>query len=193
MILRIPARLDEPCPYGEGAELAMAVPGLEGKPRVRINRVSRQVLSTVTWQEIRAEVGNHRSRRGYEAAWVRKHDRSWRRRHPTGSDEDAAMRFRSHWQNQTAWVIRFVLLETPRLLAAQRDILAGRTSDGEYVRTLTLTIDREAEGVDGATLDRFAADVAPVSEAQRAVERRQRYADRQRFRNARVAMLRDRS
>lgn len=199
MIFRIPARQGHDCPYQPGAVITRKVPGVAGRPSLRIIAIrGRQRLGTVKTADANQErVPTIRALalREWRAEWVRRHDRAWTRKHPLASDAQAAERFNAYWARRFSWVIEVDVLEQTRCLAPQEDILSGKTDPGidsersdQYVSCAGMSIDRGAEGIDGATLARFTAAV----DARRPVRRPVR-ADSARARKlARLAMFRTR-
>lgn len=158
MLLRLPVQDESDCPYAVDGAYALALPGLVGRQRVRVQDVSRQKLAKVTFVEAKRELGHYRSQSDWRAKWVRRFDKSWCRRHPTASDADLVRRFSQHWSARDCWVIEFVMVEgPPRLLASQRAVMSGQTGDGEYVGVRFKSIDPDVEVVDEATLTRFVA------------------------------------
>jgi hypothetical protein len=196
MLLRLPATEGEDCPYTPGEKRTVTLPGLTGRQHVRILDATRRSLALLSWADVQREVGHHRSRGDWQAQWVRRFDRGWCRRHLTASDEELCLRFRRRWARTEAWEVSFVLLEEPRCLARQEDILSGRTyrdeHGGQYVANASMSIDPECEVVDAATLVRFAAEVAARNDEMREHARQRGREARQRARNARVRMLRGR-
>lgn len=195
MIRRLPAEPDEQdCPFVVGQTYQRKLRGLEGRPTFRVLTTPvKQPLGDVTHREAQAEgFSGRRALEGFRLDWVRRHDR-WAKTHPTASDERVLVRWRAVHQNADCWVLVVALVEAPRLLPAQREVLAevarrgtavakGRRSDGgdgdEY--TSGRTIDREAEAVDEATLTRIVAGELQVrAEAQ--LTRRERRALRGRL------------
>jgi len=147
MIHRLPVTEGEPCPYPLG-EHTIPLLGLNGTHRIRVTAFSTQRLALVTYQEAKRELGHHRSQSAWRAAWVRRHDKTWCRRHPTASDADCARRFSEAWSQRDCWVIEFVFVEKgPRLLARKSGYTSARYN----------SIDPDVEAVDEATLTRYAA------------------------------------
>lgn len=189
MIRRLPADPDEPAsPFVVGETYQRKLRGLDGRPTFRVLATPvRQRLGEVTHRDAQAEgFTGRRALEGFRLDWVRRHDR-WAKTHPTASDERVLVRWRAMHQNADCWVLVIALIEAPRLLAPQREILAavawrgtevakGRRSDGgdgdEY--TSGRTIDREAEAVDEATLTRIVAGELRVRAEDRLTRRERR-------------------
>lgn len=183
---------EDGCPFAVGAVYQRRLHGLSGRPSFRVTaEPRRQRLRDVTQREAQVEEG-HLGRRALEAfrlAWVRRHD-SWARRHPSASDAEVLARW-ERWRHRECWVVELALLEAPRLLPAQREVLAevarrgaraqsGRVAAEGDEYTSGKTIDREAEAVDPDTLARIVAGElgaraeAATSRAERRLSRRRR-------------------
>jgi hypothetical protein len=171
VIFRVPATDGEDAPpFESGHVYTLALPTLTGRHQIRVDTVRRERLALVTFAEVRRELGHYRSQAAWRAAWVQRHDAAWCRRHPTASEHDRALRFSQRWSSRDAWVVAFVLIEPPRLLQQQRNILVevarrgtqaqttGRMpQDGsEYVEGGPV-MDWEAEAVDAWTQERISA------------------------------------
>lgn len=192
MIRRVPAFDDErDCPFLLGDVYQRKLRGVAGRPSFRVVALPmRQRLGDVTHREALAEgFLGRRALERFRLDWVRRHDR-WTRTHATASDAQLLERWRTRHAGRECWVLVIALVEPPRLLAPQRDILAevahrgtlqqkGRVlGDGDEY-TSGVTIDREAEAVDEATLMRLVA--ASITErAQSQTSRRARRAMRRR-------------
>lgn len=171
MIRRLPADPDEQaCPFVVEETYQRKLRGLDGRPTFRVTREPlRQRLGSVTHREAQAEgFTGRRALEGFRLDWVRRHDR-WARA-SGASDAQVLERWRKRHAQRDCWVLHIALVESPRLLAPQREILAevarrgtamanGRRLDGgdgdEY--TSGQTIDQEVEAVDEATLTRIVA------------------------------------
>lgn len=187
---------DERCPFVPGEVYQRKMPGVSGRPSFRVLDVRRQRLGSVTQREVLTE-GLHTGRRALERwrlDWVRRHDRWWKT-HRTASDEAMLERWRMSHAPRDCWVLTFALLEAPRLLPAQREVLvevarrgaaasSGHVSGDGDEYTSGRTIDREAEAVDPDTLARIVAGElgaraeAATSRAERRRMRRRRLFER---------------
>jgi hypothetical protein len=170
VIRRVPADPDDArCPYAAGQAYRRKVRGLEGRPTIRVlTEPARQRLGDVSQREAVLEgFAGRRALEAFRLDWVRRYDR-WSRLHPTASDEEVLARWRARHARRHCWVLVFALVDAPRLLAPQRDILAevarrgarassGRALDDRVEYTTGATIDHEAEAVDEATLTRIVA------------------------------------
>lgn len=197
VIRRLPADTDEPaCPFVVGETYQRKLRGLEGRPTFRVLATPvRQRLGEVTHRDAQAEgFAGRRALTDWRIDWVLRNDRRWAvavaARHDlrTASDADVLERWRMRHASSDCWVLVIALIEAPRLLPQQREVLAevarrgkeiakGRRSDGgdgdEY--TSGRTIDREAEAVDEATLTRIVAGELRVR-AEEQLTRRERRA-----------------
>lgn len=192
MIRRVPADDEHDCPFLLGDVYQRKLRGIDGRPSFRVVAVpTRQRLAAVTHRDAIMEgFLGRRALERFRLDWVRRHDR-WSRTHRTASDKQVLERWRTRHAGRDCWVLMIALVEPPRLLAPQRDILAavahrgtlqqkGRVlGDGDEY-TSGVTIDREAEAVDEATLTRLVAArlearmVSETSRRQRRAMRRRR-------------------
>lgn len=166
MIRRVPAFDDEQaCPFVQGDVYQRKLPGLSGRPSFRVTTPPiRQRLGDVTHRDVIVEGrigGSARALSRWRIDWVKQND-PWARRHRTASDEDVLRRWRTHHAGRCCWVLTIALLDPVRCMAAQEDILSGRTMRGlssdlsdQYVASGG--IDPYAEAVDEATLTRIVA------------------------------------
>lgn len=162
----------------------------QGKPslgRARIVSIRHQVLGDITYDEARAE--GHRTTHDFKADWVCRHDRVW-----IGDkdlDDDALLaRFAQRWANVVCEVLELSpVADEPRYLASQRDILTGRCDSMEYTTQRGRAID-DLECIPEADQARMSIRAYEASEAQREAFRAQATDTRQRYRNKRLAMLR---
>lgn len=171
MIRRVPADPDERgCPYLVGGIYQKRLRGVEGRPSFKVTALPEmQKLGDVTRADVIAEGGFNGARAPmmWKLDWVDRWDR-WAKTHPQASEARIFERWRTYHASRYCWVLTIALVEKPRLLAPQRDILAevarrgtqqqqGRTlGDGDEY-TSGSTIDREAEAVDEGTLTRIVA------------------------------------
>lgn len=170
MIRRLPAHPDEPaCPFRVGEVYQRKLRGLDGRPSFRVTaEPRRQRLGSVTQREASVEEGyaGRRALEKFRLGWVLQHDRRspWR----TASDEEVLRRWRERHAGRDCWVVELDLVEAPRLLPAQREVLAevarrgaraqaGRVLGGGDEYTSGITIDPEAEAVDPDVLARIVA------------------------------------
>lgn len=192
MIRRLPAHPDEErCPFLPGDVYQRKLRGVAGRPSFRvIGEPAWQTLADVSLRDAQAEgFGGRRALEAFRLDWVRRHD-GWAARHPTASDERVLERWRMVTQHQNCWVVTLALLEPPRLLPTQRNVLTevsrrgAERSSGRLARdgseyTTGQTIDREVEAVDEATLTRIVAGELGAR-AERITSRRERRAVRRR-------------
>lgn len=192
MIRRLPAHVDEErCPFLVGEVYQRKLRGVSGRPSFRVLvEPARQRLADVTQRDAQAEgFGGRRALEAFRLDWVRRHDR-WSARHPSASDERVLYRWRAATQHEECWVVTLALLEPPRLLPTQRDVLVevsrrgAQQSTGRALRdgseyTTGQTIDREVEAVDEATLTRIVAGELGAR-AERHTSRQERRAMRRR-------------
>lgn len=188
VIRRLPADTDEPaCPFVVGATYQRKLRGLDGRPTFRVTREPvRQRLGDVTRADALHEgFTGGRALQAFQLDWVRRHDR-WSRA-SGASDADVLERWWERHAQRDCWVLEVALIDPPRLLPQQREVLAevarrgkeiakGRMADGgdgdEY--TSGRTIDREAEAVDEATLTRIVAGELRVRAEARLTRRERR-------------------
>lgn len=166
VIRRVPAFDDEQdCPFVQGGVYQRKLPGLSGRPSFQVKLPPiRQRLGDVTHRQVIAEGrigGSARALSRWRIDWVKQNDR-WSSLHRTASDEDVLRRWRTRHADQHCWVLTIALLDPVRCMAAQEDILSGRTMRGlssdlsdQYVASGG--IDPYAEAVDEATLTRIVA------------------------------------
>lgn len=165
MIRRVPAFDDETaCPFEIGGVYQRKLPGLSGRPSFRVTMPPiRQRLGDVTHRAVILEgrITGRRALERWRIEWVKQNDR-WAGLHRTASDEDVLRRWRTRHADRYCWVLTIALLDPVRCMAAQEDILSGRTMRGlssdlsdQYVASGG--IDPYAEAVDEATLTRIVA------------------------------------
>lgn len=129
--------------------------------RVVITGVHQQPLGALTGLDARLQGHGAGAASIYQAKaeWVQAHDTAWLNRHkvhladvlgPAVVPFILCRRFDTRWANTIAWVLEVRPVETRELLA---DTRLGR---GDYTHSACHTIDREAETVDTATLQRYA-------------------------------------
>jgi hypothetical protein len=190
VIRRVPAFDDETvCPFEIGDVYQRKLPGIDGRPSFRVMEKApppyRQRLVLVTQREVIAEgrFSGRRARDEWRIDWVKQYDR-WATTHRKASDAQVLERWRKAHAGRDCWVLMIALLDPVRCMAAQEDILSGRTMRGlasdlsdQYVASGG--IDWHAEAVDQATQDRITAGelhplAAGVSRMERRRLRRQR-------------------
>src|ERR671921_499190 len=160
VIRRLPVDLDERgCPFVPGGLYQRKLRGIDGRPTFRVLATPvKQRLSDVTRRDALAEgFTGARALQNWRLDWVRRHDRWWRGRQ-TASDAEILARWQDRHADRECWVLTVALVEAPRLLAPQRDILTevarrglaqqlGRAlADGDEYTT-GKTIDYHAEAV----------------------------------------------
>lgn len=184
MVRRVPANMDEGCPFLVGHVYQRKLPGLSGRPSFRVTEPPRiQRLSEVTHRgAIEEGQEGRRALDRWRLQWVRANDRGWKRAHPTASDAEIMRRWRTHHAERYCWRLELDLLDPVRCMAEQRDILAGRTQHGmasmesdQYVASGG--IDPHAEAVDPAEVTRLTASTL----AQRLTRTERRQARRHRL------------
>jgi len=165
VIRRVPAFDDETvCPFEIGGVYQRRLPGLTGRPSFRVTMPPiRQRLALVTHKQVIAEgrIQGNRALERWRIDWVKQHDR-WAKTHHTASDAEILERWRKAHAGRDCWVLTIALLDPVRCMAAQEDILSGRThrvnegrGDDQYAASGG--IDWHAEAVDEATLTRIVA------------------------------------
>lgn len=167
VIRRVPAFDDEQaCPFVQGDVYQRKLPGLSGRPSFRVTMPPiRQKLGDVTHRQVIAEgrMDGKRALERWRIEWVKQHD-GWAKRppHRTASDAEILIRWRTVHATRYCWVLTIALLDPVRCMAAQEDILSGRTMRGlssdlsdQYVASGG--IDQYAEAVDEATQARIVA------------------------------------
>jgi hypothetical protein len=180
VIRRVPAFDDEQqCPYVVGGVYQRKLPGLIGRPSIRVTAPPyRQRLGDVTQRQVIAEgrMDGRRALERWRIEWVKQHD-GWAKRHRTASDAEVLARWRTTHANRYCWVLTIALQDPVLCMAEQRDILTGKTMRGlrsdlsdQYVRSGG--IDPYAEAVDAATLVRLATGRLTRDERRHARRRR---------------------
>lgn len=167
MIRRVPAFDDErQCPFEVDGVYQRKLPGLHGRPSFRVTMPPiRQRLGDVTQRQVIAEgrMDGRRALERWRIEWVKQHD-GWAKRppHRTASDAEILIRWCTVHAARSCWVLTIALQDPVRCMAAQEDILSGRTMRGlssdlsdQYVASGG--IDPYAEAVDEATLTRIVA------------------------------------
>jgi hypothetical protein len=160
VIRRLPIDPDERgCPFVPGCLYQRKLRGIDGRPTFRVlEPPTKQRLGDVTRRDALAEgFTGARALQNWRLDWVRRHDRWWKGRQ-TASDAEILERWRTRHADRECWVLTVALVEAPRLLAPQRDILTevarrglaqqlGRVlADGDEYTT-GKTIDYHAEAV----------------------------------------------
>lgn len=179
MILRVPASPhDDPSvpPVPLDTPIQRSIPGLTGRPTIRVRTARPQPLGAVTVRDARSEGYLSRDPLAeFKADWIGRHDKHWVTRHPGATSTDIARRWTQRWAGRGSWVLGYVLVEETRCLrrqAGDNPLLQG--TDGQYVGSVSMSIDAECEAVDRAFTDRLAADAMLVRATARAAAVAQR-------------------
>jgi hypothetical protein len=142
-----------------------------GKPalcRVHVLGVSTQPMSALTFRDAKRE--GYRTTAELKAEWVRHHDQRWVLKQQDPEDRELVERFEARHTSTLVQVVVFeVVVDEPRYLASQYDILHGHTDRGEYTARPGKAID-DLEVISDAEASRY----AKAAEAN-AMEQRDRF------------------
>jgi hypothetical protein len=163
----------------------------KGKPalcRVHVHGVATVAAGEITFQDARRE--GYKTTSAFKVAWVQAHDARWLMAQEDPDDGILVERFdRRHSTTPVQLVVFEVVVDEPRFLASQYDILHGHTDRGEYTARPGKAID-DLEVVPDAVADAYARYAAVHAEKQRERFRNRQQAQRQGQRNARLSMFR---
>lgn len=157
--------------------------------RVTIHATIQQQAGDITLKQAMLE--GFKTTAAFKAHWVQAHDKQWVKRQPSTPDEHVLIaRFDQRHAHTPTWVHTLTpVVDQPRYLASQRDILTGHCDTQGYTSRKGRAID-DLEVVDPAITDQWARQAAPFAEAQRKAARAVQQDTRQRYRNQRIGMLR---
>lgn len=157
----------------------------------RIHVLSGIVLpaGAVTFDDARRE--GYRTTTELKAAFVRRVDQRWVAKQPEGIEDHAlAARFDTRHARTLVQIIVFsVVVDEPRFLASQFDILHGYTDRGEYTARRGKAVD-DLEVVPDSVVEGYAKAAEAGAVEQRDRFRNQHAAKRQAKRNQRLEMFR---
>jgi hypothetical protein len=175
--------------YKPGHDYAVQLgKGGEAIGRVKVHAVRLEPVGQITHRDARCE--GFRNTAHFKSSWVRRHDARWIETQEVTTDDagtidvdryitdaDLLARFERRHAHRLVWVITFEpLVDAPRFLSSQRDILTGH---GDYTPNPRRSID-DLECIDELTQARYAERARKLAEEQRSSFRRDLEEERQR-------------